>query len=157
MSYKNYLTAMKLASQCRYYLTANGRTPDEIKAAEDMLGVKFSRQCWDFYNKYGYLSFYGNEIFGINTFDDSGELEGNSVLYALNDRTEYRLPLEWIPIYNYGDGNMAYLDYGSLNADKEPRVIVAGYNGHGYTIVRIVAEDFGDFILDLVLTQLREE
>ena len=42
-------------------------------------------RCKEFYKKYGYLSFFGNEIYGIDPEDDSGILEGNSVAYALND------------------------------------------------------------------------
>ncbi len=114
----------------------------------------FSSQCKEFYEKYGYLSFFGNEIYGIDPEDDSGILEGNSVAYALNDRKEYNLPKEWIPIYNFDDGNMAYLDYSSLNAEKEPRVIMAFYNGEKYEITEILAEDFGDFILQLVQEQV---
>ena len=84
-----------------------------------MLGVKFSSQSREFYEKYGYLSFYGNEIFGIDPYDDSGTLEGNSVAYALNDRAEYNLSDQWIPIYDFEDGNMAYLDYsGSGGGSK---------------------------------------
>ena len=150
MSYSNYEKAMELAPQCKFYTTAGGRTEEEIRKAEEMLGVKFSAQLTDFYRKYGYLSFYGTEIFGIDPSDDSDVLEGNSVAYALNDRFEYGLPNEWIPIFNCGDGEMVYLDYSNLNADNEPRVILALYNGLEYQIADALAEDFGDFILELV-------
>ena len=88
------------------------------------------------------------------TTADSGILEGNSVAYALNDREEYNLPKEWIPIYDFGDGNMAYLDYSSLNMEKEPSVIMAFYNGDKYEINETLAEDLGDFLLQLVQEQL---
>ena len=58
-----------------------------------------------------------------------------------------------IPIYNFDDGNMAYLDYSYLNEQKEPRVIMAFYNGKEYEIVETLAEDFGDFVLQLVQEQ----
>ena len=45
---------------------------------------------------------------------------------------------------------MVYLDYSNLNADNEPRVILALYNGLEYQIADTLAEDFGDFILELV-------
>ena len=95
-----------------------------------------------------------DEIYGIDPEDDSGILEGNSVAYALNDREEYNLPKEWIPIYDFGDGNMAYLDYSSLNMEKEPSVIMAFYNGDKYEINEPLAEDLGDFLLQLVQEQL---
>jgi len=156
MSYVNFKTAMELAPNCKFYTIAGGKSEEEILSAEKILGISFSKQCKDFYLTYGYLSFYGNEIFGFDLDDDSGILEGNSVAYALNDRREFNLPKEWIPIYNFEDGNMAYLDYSVLNEENEPRVIMALYNGKEYEIMQILAEDFGDFVLQLVKEQLVE-
>lgn len=154
MSYQNFKKALELAPKCKFYTTAGGKTQEEIVKSEELLGVKFSKQLLEFYEKDGYLSFFGNEIFGIDPDDDSGVLEGNSVAYALNDRKEYNLPKKWIPIYNYEDGNMAYLDYLNLNADDEPRVIMCMYTGEEYEITEKVADDFGDFLLELVEEQL---
>lgn len=154
MSYQNFEKAMELAPKCKFYTTVGGKTEEEIKKAEQLLDVSFSNQCREFYTKYGYLSFYGNEILGIDPDDASGILEGNSIAYAINDREEYNLPKEWIPIYNFEDGNMAYLDYSSLNAEKEPKVIMAFHNGTEYEIAETLAEDFGDFIWQLVQEQV---
>ena len=154
MSYQNFQKAMELAPKCKFYTTVGGRSEAEIIKSEELLDVKFSKQCREFYEKYGYLSIYGNEIFGIDPNDNSGELEGNSVAYALNDRAENDLPENWIPIYNFDDGYMAYLDYSSLNEDGEPCVIVAWYNGAQYEVEEMIAEDFGDFVLHLVEEQL---
>ncbi len=154
MSYQNFLKAMELAPKCKYFATAGGKTKEEIMKSEKMLNVKFSKQSIEFYQKYGYLSFYGNEIFGIDPDDDSGILEGNSVTYAINDRIEYNLPNDWIPIYNFDDGNMAYLDYSSLNWENEPKVIMGFYNGIKYEVVDTLADDLGDFLLKLIQKQL---
>lgn len=155
MSYQNFVKAMELATKCRFYTTVGGKTEEEIKKAEQMLKVKFSNQCKEFYEKYGYLSFFGNEIFGIDPDDESGILEGNSVAYAIRAREEFNLSDKWISIYNFEDGNMAYLDYSSLNSENEPRVIMAFYNGVEYEVVETVAEDLGSFILQLVQEQLK--
>ena len=85
MSWENYERSMELAPKCRFYTTAGGRSIEEIEEAEKLLGRKLSKQYRDFNEKYGYLSFYGNEIFGIDT-NNLNELEGNSLAYALNDR-----------------------------------------------------------------------
>lgn len=154
MSYQNYKEAMELAPKCQFYTTAGGRSIAEISKSEELLEVRFSKQCREFYEKYGYLSFYGNEIFGIDPNADSGILEGNSVACALHDRAEYGLPKEWIPIYNFDDGYMAYLDYSSLNEEGEPCVIVAGYDGSEYQVEETIAEDFGEFVLELVKEQI---
>ena len=148
---------MELAPKCKFYTTAGGKSEEEIVMSEKKLGISFSRQCREFYKKYGYLSFFGNEIYGIDPEDDSRILEGNSVAYALNDREEYNLPKEGIPIYDFGDGNMAYLDYSTLNAEKEPGVIAAFYNGNEYETVEKSAEDLGNFILRLVQEQVGDQ
>ncbi len=157
MSYQNFKEAMELAPQCKFYTTDGGKTKEEIQRSEELLQLKFSRQCTEFYEKYGYMSFFGTEIFGIDPDDDSGELEGNSVAYALHDREEYHLPANWLPLYDFEDGNMAYLDYSCLNAEKEPRVIMASYNGSEYEVADVLAEDLGEFILQLVQEQLESQ
>ncbi len=154
MSYKNYIKAMEMAPKCKFYTTAGGKSKEEINMSEVKLGISFSKQLKDFYEKYGYLSFLGNEMYGIDPEDESGVLEGNSVAYALNDRKEYSLPKEWVPIYNFDDGNMAYLDYSSLNEEKEPSVIMAFYDGKQYKIVEKLADDFGNFVLLLLQDRL---
>ena len=155
MSFTNFQQAIELATKCNYYtIIQGGKSSEDIIKAEKLLDIKFSKQNVEFYRKLGYLSFYGTEIFGIEPDDNSEILEGNSVAYALNDRKEYGLPQEWLPIYNYNDGNMAYLNYGILNEDGEPEVIIAIYTGNGYEIAEKVANDFGDFLLQLVQQQL---
>ena len=66
------------------------------------------------------------------------------------------LPDKWIPLYNFDDGIMAYLDYSSLNDVGEPCVIAARFNDVGYQIEETIAEDFGEFILQLVKEQLAD-
>ncbi len=149
MSYNDFLKAMELAPQCKFFRTAGGKSVEEINKAEELLGAKFSKQCREFYEKFGYLSFDGNEIFGVDC-KESDVLEGNSVAYALNDRKEYNLKNEWIPFYNYGDGALAFFDYTTINADGEPRIILAEYTGDEYEMLEEVAEDFGVFLWDLV-------
>lgn len=157
MSYQNFIKAMDLAPKCEYFTSSGGKTQSEISKSEELLKVKFSKQCIEFYERYGYLSFYGNEIFGIDPEDESDILEGNSVAYALNDRKEYKLPIEWIPVYNYEDGNIAYLDYTNKNIEGEPKVIMCIFTGEKYEVVEEVAEDFGDFLLQLVEQQLNNQ
>lgn len=157
MSYRNFKKAMVLATKCDYYTTAGGKSNEEIQEAERMLGLTFSNQCMEFYKKYGYLSFFGNEIFGIDPYDKSGILEGNSVMFAINDRKKFDLPDNWLPIYNFGDGNMAYLDYSCLNDENEPKVIMAFYNGNHYEALGTISEDLGDFILELVENQIEQQ
>ncbi len=150
MSYENFKRAIELAPQCEYYTAGKGLSLEEIHKAEEILGVKFSLQLLEFYQKFNYLSFRGHEFFGIDLESDSDILEGNSLAYALHERINYNLPEPWIPIYNFGEGSIACLDYGSLNMSNEPSVIRALYNGKEYLRLEQVADDFGSFILSLV-------
>lgn len=149
MSFRNLEKALKLAPKCKFYTTAGGVSDECIHRSKDMLGLKFSKQCRHFYKKCGYLSFFGSEVFGIDP-DDVGTLEGNSVAYALHDREENNLPKNWLPIYDFDDGELAYLDFGNLNEENEPPVIACCYDGTGYEEPEEIAEDLGAFLLDLV-------
>lgn len=149
MSFRDLEKALDLAPKCKFYTTAGGASQECIRKSEDMLGLKFSRQCLHFYEKCGYLSFFGSEVFGIDP-DDSETLEGNSVAYALHDREEFNLPQNWLPIYNFDEGELAYLDFGNLNKENEPPVIVCRYDGTAYEVLETIAEDLGAFLLDLV-------
>lgn len=156
MSYSDLQKALSLAPECKFYTTAGGKSESDIAKSEQMLNIKFSKQCLEFYRKCGYLSFFGNEIFGINP-DNLEILSGNSVAFALNARETYGLPSNWLPIYDFDDGNMAYLDYSSLNKDNEPPVISAFFDGEKYVVSEQIAEDLGCFILQLVEEQLPKQ
>ncbi|SCY73354.1 SMI1/KNR4 family protein [Butyrivibrio sp. INlla14] len=150
MSFYDYEQSMALAKKGKFYTTVNGKSEKEINDSENVLGISFSKQVKDFYRKYGYLSFDGNEIFGIDPYDKSGILEGNSVAYALNDREQYGLSKYWIPFYNFGDGSLAYQDYENLNNENEPRIISAYYDGEKYVNEGQIAEDFGQFMMKVI-------
>jgi hypothetical protein len=150
MSYFDYEKAMELAKNRKFYTTINGKSQDDIDISEKILNIKFSKEIKDFYLKYGYLSFEGNEIFGINPTDDSGILEGNSVAYALNERKQYGMPEEWLPFYNFGEGYLACQDYLTKNQEGEPRIISVFYDGEKYMLDDVVADDFGEFVLGLL-------
>ena len=156
MSYFDLQKALALAPNCNYYTTVGGKSDVDIAKSEQILNLKFSRQCLDFYKKCGYLSFFGNEIFGINP-DNLAVLSGNSVAFALNDRECYGLPLKWLPIYDFEDGNIAYLNYSSLNEENEPPVISAFFDGENYIVTEQISEDLGSFILMLVEKQLSKQ
>ncbi len=156
MSYENFVKALELAKDCKNYHDSGGRTETVVSKAEELFGTKFSRQIREFYKRLGYLSFYGNEIYGIwEDFSGSGGI--GSITTALADRKDYNLPKEWLPIYFYDDGYMGYLDYSQLNDEGEPPVIMAIYNGDEFVVVERIADDFGDFLLELVEWQLEEQ
>lgn len=150
MSYNSFLTACGLIRDFDDFECCGGKTDTEIRKAEAELNIEFSKQCYEFYKQFDYSVFGGIEIFGIQEGANSRILEGNIVAYTLNDRQEYNLPFMWIPFLNFGDGSMAYYDYSSLNSNKEPQIIRAGYFNHRFELIEQLADDFGDFLQVLI-------
>lgn len=157
MSYTNYQKAIELAKQCTGYWVGDTVSEQAIQRSEELLGLKFSKQNREYYSKLGYLSFFGCETYSIDPDDNSGILEGNSVAYALNERAKFKLPQAWLPIYSYDDGYLGFLDYSQLNSEGEPSVIMGVYNGEEYVMIDKVADDFGDFLMELVNDQLEDQ
>jgi len=157
MSYKNFEKALELAKQCKYYTTRGELAINVVAKAENLFGQKLSKQNYDYFKNTGYLSFFGNEFYGICKDDFSGTHAGCAIEATLQDRIEYSLPKEWLTIYFFDDGYYGYLDYSQINEDGEPPVIMAIYNGNEYIIKEEVADDFGDFLLMRVEEQLSRQ
>ncbi len=51
--------------QKKAFHSLKGATIDEVKEAEEKLGVKFSKEYIDYLLKYGVASFFGHELTGI--------------------------------------------------------------------------------------------
>lgn len=158
MSYKNYTLAMKKAEECDGYDTGKGVSDKTIAKAEDLLGVTFSKQLKEYLQNYSWLEFFGVELYGIFNDDFScTELEGCMVEWTLSERENNGLDPNWIPIRFEDDGSMAFLDFGNINSEGEPPVIIAELTGGGYGLQEEIAEDLGDYILDLVNEQLEDQ
>lgn len=148
MSYTNFEKALEEAKKLPDYFASPAATEEILAKSEALLGVKFSKQCKEFYLSHNYISFAGNEVFGIDP-DDLDELEGNSEGYTLNEREENNINEDWIVFYNFDDGVYACFDYSDLNEDGEPQIIVIEFNGEEYIEEEIIAEDFGNFLIQL--------
>ena len=157
MSYQNFLRALELAKQCKFYTIKGERTNEVVAKAEELFGIKFSKQNFEFFKRLGYLSFFGNEFYGICKDDFSGEHAGCAIEATLQDRKNYKLPFAWLTLYFFDDGYYGYLDYSQLNEDCEPPVIMAIFNGKEHVVVEKIAEDLGDFLLKLVEKQLARQ
>ena len=155
MSYANFKEAMELAKKCDFYETGKGISDEIIKKAEEELGIAFSRELYEYLREYSYMEFSGCEFYGITTEDFSEIYCGSIIEATISDRKEYGLPLKWIPILYLDDGYTAYLDYDNLNSEGEPRVIEGIYMGNNYyEMTAILAEDFGDYILQIAKEEL---
>ena len=157
MSYQSFEKALKLAKQCDDYRTGKGKSDSVICAASKLLNIEFSKQTQVYFSKLGHLKFSGFEVYGIVKDDFSGIPANNCVESALVDRRDYNLPKEWLPIFFFDDGYYGYLDYSQLDEHGEPPVIAAHYDGEKYVVDEKVADDFGDFLLQLVEEALAME
>ena len=157
MSYQNFKKAIELAQQCNGYWDGGGKPSEIVAKAEKLVGIKFSRQNDQYFNKYGFIEFFGSEIFGIVKDDFAGTHAGCAIEATLQDRKNLSLPPKWITLYFFDDGYYGYLDYSQLNEEGEPPVIMAIYNGKEFVMVEKVAEDLGDFLLKLATEQLARQ
>lgn len=158
MSRKNYDLAMEKAPECEDYYASEGVSEETVENAEKLLGVKFSPQLKSYLTEYDFIEFFGVELYGISKEDfSSSVLEGNIVEWALNERETNDFDPMWLPIRFEDDGGMAFLDCSQLNGEGEPPIILAEDNGDGYEFVEKLADDLGDYILELVNTQLEEQ
>jgi hypothetical protein len=72
------------------------------------------------------------------------------VEWAISERTESDLNPNYIPIKFEDDGNMVFFDFGDINFDGEPKVISASFDGETYVKDCDLAEDFGEFLNELI-------
>lgn len=158
MSYKNYVSAMDKATECDDYDAGSGVSEETVKNAEKLLGLSFSKQLREYLLNFGRLEFFGVELYGIFNDDFScTEIEGCIVEWTLNERKCNNLDPKWIPIRFEDDGGMAFLDFSRINSEGEPPVIYAVLTDKGYKFEAELAEDLGEYILDLVNDQLEEQ
>lgn len=113
-----------------------------INKAEESLGLKFTGVYLEFLKEFGLGSYGGQEIFGIP----------DGLRHTLDERKEYSLPENLFIIHNTGSGHELFcLDFNQLNEDNEPKVVLYDPTvGLGYQTYEVIAEDFGDFLLDLI-------
>ena len=152
MNYIRFQLACEKLKKLPGFEMIGGKSKIDIEKAELALGLSFSPQCLNFYQRIDYVSYDGGEIFGISDGANSMVLEGNIVAYTLYDREHYNMPLQWIPFYNFYDGSLAYFDYSQINEYGEPCVIRAYYNEkkQEFTIIEVLAQDFGEFLEILI-------
>lgn len=158
MSYKSYVSAMEKASECDGYDTGTGVSGETVGNAEKLLDIIFSKQLREYLLNYGFLEFFGVELYGIIKEDFSSTvLEGNIVEWTLNERKNNDLDPKWLPIRFEDDGAMAFMDFSRLNSEGEPAVILAVNTEKGYEFQDELADDLGEYILELVNWQLEDQ
>lgn len=129
-----------------------GNISDEnIAKAEKELNVTFSKSYRQFLKDFGAGNFGAEEIYGIlsGDFDNSGIPD--AIWFTKKQRCEMALAPNLVIIYFTGGSEYFCLDVNQMNDEGECPVVVCVVGTD--TIdkkLEIIAEDFGDFFLDII-------
>jgi antitoxin YobK len=136
----------------------NGVSNELIALAEEKIGLKFTGSYLDFLQTFGVGNFGAEEIYGIIHEDFENSATPDAIWFTLTEREESNLPSHLLVIYHTGGVELFCLDYSKLDDDKEPRVVVfvPGFELK-YQTYEVIADTFGDFLLELVEEQLEED
>ena len=132
-----------------------GRTSELINSAEEKLGLKFTGLYLNYLQTFGAGNFGAQEIYGIISNDFENSSVPDAIWYTLTERKESNLPSNLLIIYDTGSDELFCLDYNQLDENREPKVVsfVPGVELESQTY-EIIANDFGDFLLDLVKQEI---
>ena len=128
-----------------------GRTDELIIMAEEKLGLKFTGLYLDYLQTFGAGNFGAQEVYGIITNDFENSSVPDAIWYTLTERNEINLPNNFLIIYDTGSDELFCLDLNKSSETKEPKVVsfVPGIELKSQTY-EIIANDFGEFLLNLV-------
>lgn len=131
------------------------RTNELIKLAEEKLGVKFTGLYLDYLQTFGAGNFGSQEIYGIINDNFENSSVPDAIWYTLTERKEINLPNNLLIIYDTGSDELYCLDFNQLDEKGEPKVVsfVPGIELESQRY-EIIANDFGDFLLDLVMQEV---
>lgn len=132
-----------------------GRSQRLILNAERKLNLIFSPFYLDFLQTFGAGSFGAEEIYGIINDDFENSSVPDAIWYTLTERQESNLPKSLLVLYDSGIGDLFCFDFRDLNDDKEPRIVtfIPGVELK-YQNYEVIADNFGDFLLDLVKQEI---
>lgn len=158
MSWSNYEKALNLLEEHQEECDFVGeRSEILIEKAEDALGIKFSKMYRHFLLNYGAGNFGGEEVYGVIHENFLNSSIPDAIWYTLTERRDSSLPNNYLIIYDTTMGDLFCLDFNKLNGENEPAVVSIDL---GYDIneqpIELIAEDFGDFFLEIIQNELED-
>lgn len=156
MSTKTYQKAKKIILKNKDLADFEGKKSAKlITKAEAAVGLKFSGSYLDYLQTFGAGNFGSEEVYGIIDEDFEDSSVPDAIWYTLNLRKSINLPANFLAIYDTGSEEIFCLDFQSTDAAGEPKVVALdlGYALDDQTI-EVIADDFGDFLLELVEEEL---
>lgn len=154
MGLADYEEAVRLMNQHQDLQNFVGpRDEALVQAAENALGLKFPATYRRFLLEYGTGNFDSSEVFGVVDDDFTHSSGPYAVWCTLNERAEGGLPNNLVVIYSDGAGAFFCLDCADKEGEEAP--VVAYYIGFpaAQQPREVIAEDFGEFLLQLVKRQ----
>lgn len=155
MNSQPYIKALSIIEQhpelCGF---CGGVSEEVVVKAEEKLDLRFPGDYRDFLLRFGAGNFGSMDVYGIidDDFDDSGIPD--AVWYTTRLREEVGLLRSLVAIHDTGGGEIFCLDISKPNA---PIVAYAiGYDLEVQTY-EVIANDFGEFLLDRVEFVLEAE
>jgi antitoxin YobK len=123
-----------------------------VNSAEERLSVKFPETYRRFLLDYGAGGLGSFEIYGLiqEDFENHGYLHLDVVWLTKKERTASNLPQYLLPIFDLGDGEIFCLDLRHKEGNEAQVVgFTPGYSTADQSL-DVVAEDFGELLLDQV-------
>ncbi|MBC1987264.1 SMI1/KNR4 family protein [Listeria sp. FSL L7-0478] len=137
---------LMILSETAYQFSGTG-TPELIKLYQDSLGNEFPESYKVFLEKYGTLTFNGESFYGISK-RGLGAASIPDVRYATEQaRALGDINKELIMIKNSGYGSIFSIDTSTIGDAGEPVVVETQLSFKHNAEKRIVADNFGEFLL----------
>jgi hypothetical protein len=133
---------------CTFY---GSQSEEVIASGERALGLKFPAIYRQFLSEYGAGTFRSTEIYGLIGNEAESSVAPDAVRLTLTTRSDVEIPSNYIIIYSVGDGEVFCLDVKDNDA---PVVTFTPGLSVEEQEAEVVADDFGDFLLDRVQRQI---
>lgn len=156
MSSNSYQKAKKIIKKNKDLADFEGKkSADLIAKAEAAVGQKFTGSYLDYLQTFGAGNFGSEEVFGIIDEDFEDSSVPDAIWYTLTLRKSINLPANFLVIYDTGGDEIFCLDFNNTDAEGEPKVVTLdpAYALSDQTL-EVIADDFGDFLLELVEEEL---
>ncbi|KGX88768.1 cell wall assembly protein [Pontibacillus halophilus JSM 076056 = DSM 19796] len=156
MSINTYQKAKELISSEGALADFVGGCSEElIRLAERKLNLSFSPIYKNYLRSFGAGNFGSQEVYGIIDKNFVNSSVPDAIWFTLSEREEIDLPDTLLVIYDTGSDELYCLDFNQIEASGEPKVVsfIPGVN-IGDQTYEVIADDFGDYLLDLVEREL---
>lgn len=145
----NYEKAIELILQNKNLVDLNFYhcSEETISKIKYLLDIQLPTSYIKFLKDIGYLSFRSENVFGVHKEDLT---KSSMITWTLEARNKWGMPKNLVIIHELGDGTRDCLQINENDPDKSP---VVEYHDPD-SPVRILAPDFGTFLLDLVQQEI---